>query len=222
MGMLNDLHKIINFATNKGVTGYHKPEDIDREIHAVSVELWKEYYKHYALTQELHDYMSPFEEEEIVTPSTDQNNSLIASVAMQKVIEHHTLVEMSETGRPVDVVDRAFWSTVKIDPVAPPTANYPMCCFAKRTDEKFQVEFLPKDIGKVRIVGLRKPIKPVWKYDISTDGRQVFNTDGQYPLNSTFQDLEWTELLFNTIRDRMLDNMFINLREFPIKETPLQ
>lgn len=216
--MIDDLHAIINFATNKGVTGYHKPEDIDNEIHAVSMDLWMRFWKDYAKTQTLNDYMAPFEVQEILNPEESPEQLLAgeiqplgSSVAMTKVIEHPTLVETGE-GKRVKIVERAFWASERNDPVAPPTEDRPICCFASRSGGLFSIEFLPVTLTNVKVYGLRKPVKAVWPYTISSTGRRVFNVT-----DTTYQDLEWTELLFGTFRDQLLDNMMINLREFPMK-----
>jgi len=100
------------------------------------------------------------------------------------------------------------------DPVSPPTPDYPSCIFKQKVSDLFLIDVVPPTgITAITIYGLRKPKKPVWTYDIDPTGRKVFNTNGAFPQGGTFQDIEWSELLFNDIRNRVLKVMGINLRE---------
>ncbi len=215
--MIDQLHAIINFANDKGLTGYHSSEDIDNEIHAVSTQLWMGFWNEYAKTQKLNDYMAPFEVKEKLTPAADSDNDLISKVEMEEIIEHPTLVEVVASGTTVEIVERAFWAKHKSDPVAPPTADFPVCLFASRNSGGFfTIEVMPKDLGEIRVYGLRKPVKVVWGFTIATSGRRTYNA-------SESTELEWSELLFGTIRDQLLNKMEINLREnYNYKEIPLK
>lgn len=211
--MINDIHSIINFATDKGVTGYHKPEDIDNEIHAVSTDLWQKFFDQYAITKKISSYMSPFEVVDI-----DLVVSTLGKVVMIKEIVHPTLVLDSITSKEIHIRERYQWGKEINDPIAFPTTDYPICLFADKTDNKFNVEVLPVEIEKVTIYGLKKPAKPVWTYTIGSDGRRVFDATATNPDGGTYQDIEWSELLFNDIRNRVLKVMGINLRESHITQ----
>lgn len=207
MALINDIHNIINFATDKGVTGYHKPEDIDNEIHAVSTDLWQKFYDQYAITKKISSYMAPFEVKDGALTLTGTG-----ATSMTKEIEHPTLV-LDNEDREVKMRERFQWGREIKDTISPPTVEYPICIFASRTGNVYNIEVLPVDVSSITVYGLRKPLKPNWTSTIGTDGRRVFNDQ-----DPDFQDIEWSELLFNDIRNRVLTVMGINLRERDIAQ----
>jgi hypothetical protein len=245
MKLLDQIHSIINFATDKGVTGYHKPADIDSEIHAVSTDLWQKFYDEYAKTKKISSYMAPFEVVDTLTipnadvPASGSGDSatpaIYAGIAtMTKEIEHPTLVlgtkNTYDAGPPVveaeadDVTDKEVhmreryqWAKAINDSVAPPTPDYPICLFSTKDNTSdspyFTIEVRPTSMTSITVYGLRKPVKPNWTYSIDATGRRVFNGS-----NENFQDIEWSELLFNDIRNRVLTVMGINLREEQITQ----
>lgn len=202
------LHKAINFPTDKGVTGYHKSNDIDREIHAASMDLWKKYYNEYARTQKIHDYLSPFEKKDTIIIDA---GGLTAT--MNIAIEHPTLALM-ESGQKVDIIERAFWNSHINDPVAPPTTDLPIITFATRdANGIYTIDIQPSILvtEKLVIYGLAKPVKPLWGYTIGASGRRVYAATGG--TNGDSVHLEWSETLFGDLRDRVLVKMGMNLRE---------
>lgn len=212
MSLINTIHEIINFATDKGVTGYHPPDAIDREIHAVSTKLWQKFYDEYARTRKISSYMSPFMIDPDVVTMTD------GSGTMNTEIEHPVLVLVDATEKEVEILERFQWGQAISDPVAPPTADYPICVFSQKADGKFSIEARPTTIASVRVYGLRTPKKPVWTYTIDNVGRRVFDKDATNPDGSTYQEIEWSELLHDDIRDRVLKVMGINLRETQVTQ----
>jgi len=204
------LHRAINFVTDKGVTGYHNPKDIDTEIHAASMDLWKKYYDEYAKTQKIHDYLSPFEKKDTITIDAGG-----ITATMNIAIEHPTLAKM-ENGQKVNIIERAFWNSHILDPVAPPTTNLPVITFATRDDKDiYTIDINPSILvtEKLVIYGLAKPVKPLWGYTIGASGRRVYAATGG--TNGESVHLEWSETLFGDLRDRVLVKMSMNLREQP-------
>ncbi len=211
--MINDIHNIINFATDKGVTGYHKPEDIDNEVHAVSTDLWQSFYDEYAITKKVSSYMVPFEVKDngIVVNSN-------GDAVMTKEIEHPTLVLDAVTSKEIHIRERFQWGKEINDPISPPSIEYPICLFASKSSNLYNIEVLPASISSITVYGLEKPKKPVWTYIIDGNGRRSFDSTATNPDGSTYQDIEWSELLFNDIRNRVLKVMGINLREGQITQ----
>lgn len=56
----------VNFATKKGLTGYHTPEQITAEVHAESMNVWRKYMEAYRETKILDVLMRPFQVQEVV------------------------------------------------------------------------------------------------------------------------------------------------------------
>jgi hypothetical protein len=220
MSLLNKIHQIINFATDKGVTGYHTPGDIDNEIHAVSTDLWQKYWDEYAKTRKVSSFMSPFE---VKDPSLSVNSE--GEATMTKTIEHPILVVgtgAASEEKEVHIRERDQWQKEINDPVAPPSEDYPICLFGSKDNTVetpvFSLEVRPTSMTEVTVYGLRKPNKPVWTYSIDSSGRRVFDEGATNPNGENYQDIEWSELLFNDIRNRVLIVMGINLRELEVAQ----
>jgi len=206
--MIDELHKMINFLHDKGITGYHPSDKIDAEIGAVSIELWNKYYELYQKTQKIHDFLSPFE---VVSEAISIINGK-CTIPKALNIEHPTLV-MLDDDTEVSVVSRAQWGKTIKDPVAPPSEQYPKCVFSKKDDSGYLVEWRPRDISaKAFFWGLKKPVKPKWGYTITADGIRAYD-------KSTSTNLEWSELLYPDIRDRVCIKLGINLRELSIVQS---
>lgn len=63
---IQDIHDRVNFATKKGLTGYHPPEKITSEVHAESMNLWREFVKQFEKTSLIDVYLRPFQIQEVV------------------------------------------------------------------------------------------------------------------------------------------------------------
>ena len=50
----------VNFYAGKFNTGYFDPQDIAREIHVESMNIFEKYYDEFAKTQKISDYLRPF------------------------------------------------------------------------------------------------------------------------------------------------------------------
>lgn len=68
-----------------------------------------------------------------------------------------------------------------------------------------KIEFMPADIGKIKLVYLKKPVKPVWAYTV-VNGVDVYDA-----ANSI--DLEWDELIIDEIANRAADIYLGNVKD---------
>lgn len=207
--LIETLHRIINFANDKGITGYHSPQEIDDEIHAAQLQLFKDWSERYAIDQRVHDYLKPFE----IYPIPTVN--LATGVGdWPDGIEHPTLIT-TDTDVAVEICDTGKWATKINDPVAVPSAEFPICRIAGKdtSDETFKVEVKPTTISSLKVYGLRAPKAPIWNYTIGAEGTLEFAETGGVIGDGNSVDLEWSELHWGTIRAKVLEIMGINLRE---------
>jgi hypothetical protein len=84
--------------------------------------------------------------------------------------------------------------------IVPPTKRYPYCCYYSEN-----VQFYPKDLGKITFTYLREPTEPKWAYTL-TNGRPVYD-----PANSV--DLEAPESALNDIAMVALSYLGVHIRE---------
>jgi len=63
---ISDLVNRVNFATKKGLSGYHSPDKIVTELHAESLNLWREYIKLFEKIRVMDTYLRVFQQQEIV------------------------------------------------------------------------------------------------------------------------------------------------------------
>lgn len=63
---IKTIHDRVNFATKKGLTGYHTPEQITEEVHAESMNLWRKYVEQFQKFRVLDVYLRPFQSQEVV------------------------------------------------------------------------------------------------------------------------------------------------------------
>ncbi len=63
---IKTIHDRVNFATKKGLTGYHSPEKITDEVHAESMNLWRNYADLFKKNRTMDVMVRPFQVQEIV------------------------------------------------------------------------------------------------------------------------------------------------------------
>ncbi|HDZ26200.1 hypothetical protein LCGC14_1022970 [marine sediment metagenome] len=208
MKLITRIHNIVNFAVNKGFTGYHSPPEIDNEIYAVIMDTYNEFASEYAKNSRIRDYMAPFlvTEEKVDKSSTDGSFEKPDKFEHSVLLQHEDLTEIEE-------IDNAAWAFRIKDPVSPPSAEYPICKFNSTTFSILPVKNTaapPVAYPKVLLTYLKTPTPAVLKYTVQ-NGRIIVNDAGS-------TEIEFGPLLHNTIRDKVLSALGINLREPAIVE----
>lgn len=193
--LIKTIHDRINFAIKKGHTGHIPPDQIDNEIHAESMNLWKKYVEEFERTSKIAMFLNPFKKTELITltsgsgvTTNDNINDIIPiSVGTSSDVE-------------IDILSRADYLNRINHPIKALETEYPICLIDNGT-----ISVLPNTISSVRIYYLRPPIKPEYKFTVSGD-RYIYDD-----ANST--DIEWDEVLHDEIMNRVLANLGINMRE---------
>lgn len=74
--LISGLVDRLNFAIKKGLSGYYAPDKITNEVHAESLNLWREYIKSFEKTRTMDPYLKVFQRQEIVQLSNGLANYL--------------------------------------------------------------------------------------------------------------------------------------------------
>jgi len=185
----------VNFATKKGLTGYHTPKQICDELHAESMNVWRQYIKDFEKTKSMDPYLRPFQasEEVILTDGVGTIVSLDYLYLYEGYVSSTVKTEVHD-------VDSTKWNARINDPVKIPTATYPVC-----THNKQELKVMPIDaFPKVIVSFLKKPNLPV--YAIDTVGDRYIYNDG------SSVDWEWHQTIADIIIDKTLAKLGINMR----------
>jgi hypothetical protein len=193
--LIQTIHDRVNLAIRKGQTGYFSPEQIDKEVYTEMLNIWRVYVKEFERARIINTYLNMFIRTEDVTP-----NPTDGSILLTDAWHYPVAIRVKATGKDVDEVDQGKWDRRINHSIEFPDADNPICKF-----ESKKIWARPIDIGELTVSYIAKPIKPVYAYDVVGD-RYVYN-DG----NSV--DVEFDELLHDDIKNRVLGNLGVPMRE---------
>lgn len=184
----------INMATKKGLCPYYSPDQLEDEVHAESMNLWKKYIDDFEKTQKMSVYMDPFRLKEVVAISSGSGTLVTAKG------QYRISVFVTGTDIKIDMVNIDKWADRINNSVVGPDATYPV----GRIDNA-AIYIRPTSVTSVDVHFLKTPKKPVYAFTPSDDD-YVYN-DG------SSEDFEWPEILHDEIMNRVLANLGIAQRE---------
>lgn len=193
--LIKTIHDRVNLAIKKGLTGYFSPTQIDNEVYAEILNIWKKYVDQFERTRIIHTYLDPFIKTEDATP-----NGVTGIIALVNAYHYPVAIRIKANGKTVTEVDQGRWDKFINHPIEVPTAAYPICKFESKT-----LMARPVDIGELTISYIKKPIRPLYAYD-DVDDRYVYNDTNSI-------DVEFDEILHDDITNRVLKNLGIPMRE---------
>ena len=192
---IKTIHDRINRAIRKGQTGYFSPTDIDEEINAEILNMWRKYVVQFEKERIINIYLNPFIKTEDVTPNPSDG-----SVTLPNAYSYPVSIRVKATGKEIDELDQARWDIRINHPIEIPNSDYPICKF-----ESKKVFVRPINIGEITISYIKKPAKAVFAYSIVND-RPAYQ-DGPSV------DVEFDEILHDDIVNRVLRNLGVPMRE---------
>lgn len=196
--LVKQIHDLVDIAIDKGVTGYLSRTQIDTQIHAVQMDMFRLLLKEYPRTERSRNYLAPF------LTTTNPSVSAAGDATKPGDFQHEIIVTLNdEDNTEIDIIEEGQWPFRVKDPVDPPSVTRPICVFRKNT-----IAVRPKTLTEIRLVYFRRPIKPIYG-TTETNGRLLYN-------EGTSTDVEWSELLHNRIAEKTLMGLGINLREVGI------
>lgn len=193
--LIKTIHDRVNFAIKKGLTGYFSPTQIDNEVYAEILNMWRKYVDEFERTRLINVYLNPFIQTEDATP-----NGVTGAVVLTSAYNYPVAIRVKATGKPVKEVDQARWDHLINHPIESPTTDYPIC--------KFENKFIwarPVAIGELTVSFVKKPIRPVYAFTTS-GGRYIYD-------DASSVDVEFDEILHDDIMNRVLKNLGISVRE---------
>lgn len=192
---IQNIHDRINRALRKGQTGYFSPTDIDSEINAEILNMWRKYVVQFEKERIINIYLNPFIRTEDVTPNPSDG-----SVTLPNAYSYPVAIRVKATGKKIDELDQARWDNRINHPIEIPNSDYPICKF-----ESKKVFVRPIDIGQITISYIAKPVEAVYAYGIVND-RPVYDDNASV-------DVEFDEILHDDIVNRVLRNLGVPMRE---------
>lgn len=189
---IQKLHDRINFATKKGLTGYHSPAQIDNEVNAESMNLWLKYTPLFEKDSDIAAILDPFKRNETVTLTSGTGS-------MTAAFQRPTGV-FTSGGIKIDIVDIGMWADRINHPLKTPTTDYPACYFANQ-----QIIVRPTSLTQAIVHYLKYPTTAVYGYAINGT-RYVYD-------DATSVDFDWPKSVHDQVMNRVLSNLGINIRE---------
>lgn len=189
------FYNLIDFLRNEGQSRYFTPEEKQLAIQEASMALFREEYKKFEATQKITDSLRAF-----ITAPVSVN---ISSGKGDLPSDYVHFVNGTAEGWPLDVVTSGRWEQRKNDKLCPPEKEYPI----GRIYGKF-IEVEPKDkITEAEIIYLKYPVKEVFNYNYSDDGRDVvFDASGSV-------DTEWPEFMHTQLVAKAISILGIPLKD---------
>lgn len=193
--LISTIVNRVNFATKKGLTGYHTPAQICDELHAESMNVWKNYLDQYEKNQIMDVYLRPFQNQETVNLTAGAG-----TVVTKDFIYYFEGVSVSGPNIEIKDIDNKRYLYRISHPVKIPTAKYPVLSMTNQS-----VVVTPANAFSSIIVSyLKLPTKPVYAVDTVGD-RYIYN-------DANSIDFEWNAALADKIIDRALAALGVNMR----------
>lgn len=193
--LIFDIVSRVNFATKKGLTGYHTPLQICAELHAESLNLWKNYLIDYEKNKIMDLAMRPFENTETVALTLG-----VGTVVTKDYVYFFEGVVAGGTNIEIKEIEQKKFLYRQSHAVKTPTAKYPICSMRNQT-----LTVIPtSDFTSVVLSFLKLPTQPVYATDPVGD-RYIYN-------DANSIDFEWNQSYADKIIDRALANLGINMR----------
>jgi hypothetical protein len=199
MGLLIErIHLTLSTLEGKNVATKRPPEDVDRILYLIILDLFNKHIDNYVKTKKVSAYLLPFKRQAPVT--------LTAGVgSLPDGFAHHRVVSLA--GKEIDVVEDKFWNN-RVNSKLRPVTTYPICKIENDTSDPPvpKIEVAPSSTaGPLKVEYFKYPTQPVYAYTVN-GSRYVYS-------ESESVDVEFPIGLFPEIITRLLGAFGIVLRE---------
>lgn len=192
---IKNIHDRVNFATKKGLTGYHSPTQIDSEVNAESFNLWLKYTAMFEKDSDVAAALDPFKRTESVVITAGEGTMTTAFQRPTGVVD--------ASGKKIDIVDIGMWADRVNHPLKAPNTDYPVCRFENR-----KIIIRPTSIAQATVYYLKHPTLAVYAYTLAGT-RYVYDDTNSI-------DFDWPAQVHDQITERVLANLGINMREMQL------
>lgn len=203
---LDDIHNFINFMVRKERGAWLSPSEIDALLDNAQMEFYEYLINEYAITQKIHDALSPFKKNTTTQTGSDGSIDLPSDylhLRSASCILGSTLYKVQF------VEDDEFVEALKSQ-LRPVSVTRPI----GKIEEGF-IYLYPQTIHYASINYFRRPLSP--SYVFTENGREIIYD----PINSV--QLEWQDTVYiNKIILKSLSYLGINLNEQDITQFGVQ
>lgn len=219
---INQIKKFVDYIVRKNNSSYLNPDQFNQVMDRAQISKFMELYGNpkeyqpgnpipriaYEVTQKISDDLRAFKENS--SPILDKNgrfefpDDYIHTISLAAIIGKNKGDGTSERQyTTLDIVpeDKEYYRLSSV--IVPPTKQYPIAV-VKNT----YMQVYPVDMGGIQFSYLRRPVAPVWGYDI-VNGRPVYN-------ESKSTNLEWPEQTINDIVIRACNFIGISIKDIQI------
>ncbi|MEJ7644276.1 MAG: hypothetical protein WKF87_06755 [Chryseolinea sp.] len=199
MKFIEDIHELVNFLAGKNIATKQPPEKIDMVLYEVVIDLFNGYYDNYVKTQKISDYLLPFKRTSTLV--------MTAGIAELPATYQHVRALRSDLGKKIDIVEDKFWDGRVNSKVCPPSVpnNIIARIEVPESDSLKRILQVVPVQGSVVLEFFKAPDKPKYAFTL-TGTRYVYDEENSI-------DVEFSPLLFNDIKKRVLSGLGINLRD---------
>lgn len=189
---VNEIYETVRGIANKA-NNVFTPAEFNRVAKLVSLELFKQKKKAYAINQHVSESLH-----HLITP--DDPLTLTSGVAPTPATKEQIIAIKSGTHVNVERCELDRFSERIKSSIFPPVAAYPIY-----RELQNSIEFYPTNLTDVKISYLRLPATPLWNYTV-VSSRPVYASSGSV-------HFEWQEQERETIVNMILSYLGITIRE---------
>lgn len=204
--LIKQIHDLINLATDKGITDYHSPSQIDNAVDGGQVLLFRQLVKDYPRNKRIRNDLLPFEILASVTVTAKIGP--LPTDFEQEIEAYYTL---NGVEYPIELIESGTFRTRVLDTVAPPSATYPIATINYDAGKKIEVS---PQISPVKLRYWKLPTKPV--YMTSTNNGQMVYDD------TNTVDVLWSRGMHDILVENTFKTLGLNLREMAIIQAGLK
>lgn len=199
---LEQIHKFIDFVSDKDMNGWVSPEEKDMSLHRASMWLFQDCFRSYSVNQKSQDDLAPFKKSYTFTNSTSPGGLITLPPTYQHFlggwIQGYDNVREQITYTSFDIVNDDELAE-RISSQLLPISEVPVAQWVG----KGKMQLWPKAASAGYVSYLKYPEKPSFVYN--TSGREII-----YDAVGSTQ-LEWDEVNINKIIHKALSYLGINL-----------
>lgn len=194
---IKKIHDVLADLEGKNIASSHPPEQVDRVLYMIIVDLFNKYYDNYVKTRKISNYLLPFKRQATVT--------LINGIGdLPPDFAQHRAVYFGNVQ--VDIVEDKFWNGRLNSKLSPPSLTTPIGRIENiEAGNARKLEIPVTGISTVKLQYFKTPIEPKYAYTI-VGTRYVYDE-----ANSV--DVEFPIGMYPDIVVRLLNAFGITLRE---------
>jgi hypothetical protein len=199
--LLKQVHDQIKIATDKGITEYHAPAEIDNVIDNGQMGFFRELVKEFAKTKIVRNELLPFQRRANVTIASN-----VGSLPTDFEHEMDVWANVGGVDYEVRLFEAGMFRRRLRDPIDIPSTTNLMANIYFDTAKKIEVS---NQITPVVMNYFKRPIKPFYATTLS--GAQLIYDD------TNTIDMEWSQICHDIIVERSLLLLGLNMKDGQIQ-----